>query len=481
MKNKKLIGLTALCCTSMLLFACNNNNKKPTPHGPTLYTVTFYSEGEIFDIRQAEAGDVVTPPANDPIKLDHEFIGWYTSEGDLGEKWIFETDVVEEDMSLYARFQENQIDYTVRFLLDGEVAETRTTNSRDQNDITVPQIAVGEGKSLLGFGIAAGTGAGAVDYRVGATFSYNQAVILADDNNVVDLHAIVKTGDIVRLNVGLWTRYADEACMNRVLTAFKSYADDHSVAYDFLDYHAYAPAQSNGDTYFSVDDLAPAVAADESINVVFPSGSNFNTKYAGVAGGKEVKQHESLGVQIKNAKGTATSDGNRYVTRINDDAIASAFVTWLLSDDGKVVLDPEYTPTPVAQLVLTISYYGRYISLDNAELITAEIKRYFTASSITYTNVLTDYVSEEDGPDNDTYAEHILSTSDMSIGGGKASSLNTAFTNNGFTVADKKEIGTIAGETARYYHTFNMGELTVACAAYLLSEAGQAFLATLEA
>ena len=75
MKNKKLFGLTALCCTSMLLFACNNNNKKPTPPGPTLYTVTFYSEGEIFDIRQAEAGDVVDAPASDPVKLNHDFLG----------------------------------------------------------------------------------------------------------------------------------------------------------------------------------------------------------------------------------------------------------------------------------------------------------------------------------------------------------------------------------------------------------------------
>lgn len=633
MKNKKLLGLTALCCTSMLLFACNNNNKKPTPHGPTLYTVTFISEGEIFDIRQAEAGDVVTPPASDPIKLDHEFIGWYTSESDFGEKWIFETDVVEEDMSLYARFQENQIDYTVRFLLDGEVAETRTTNSRDQNDITVPQIAVGEGKSLLGFGIAAGSGAGAVDYRVGATFSYNQAVILADDNNVVDLHAIVKTGEIARLNVGLWTRYADEACMNRVLTAFKSYADDHSVTYDFLDYTAFAPAASSGDAYFAVKDYAAGLLQDTSIGVAFPSGSNLSDQTGMSA---VIKQHVGIGVTIKNAIGTSDSTG-RYVTRLSDNTLDVAFVTWLLSDDGKVVLDPEYEPstehgeasatklvfgvwgrffseelatglvnatktyltaqgityddveavyynstdyngkaaylgaakddlsldillpvskaiakgtdsdipatfqpkfgttlnlgetdgddeglgltiggqtnrwlvalnndaitnafitfcstedgmkaldpthgeTPISQTTVTMSFYGKNISETNANKIIAEIERYFTANSIAYTDVVKDYVTGD--LDNAGYAAAISKSSDLSIGGGKASSLNTAFTNNGFTVARKENLGTIAGATERYIHTFNNGELTEAVYTYLLSTDGQAFLATLTA
>ena len=482
MKNKKLFGLTALCCTSMLLFACNNNNKKPTPPGPTLYTVTFFSEGEIFDIRQAEAGDVVDAPASDPVKLNHDFLGWYT-EQEAGVKWVFETDVVNEDMSLYAHFEASQVDYTINLLLDGEVATTKTTNSHDQNDVALTEIAVGEGKSLLGYGAVAGTTAADVDYRVDSVLTYDEVVALANDQNVVNLHAIVKTGAILRLHVALWERYADSDCANRVVGAFKAYADAHSIAYDFLDVKGFESAAS-GDPYYSVDNLVTAILDDDSLNVVFPTGGNFKDKYDAAApaeSGKTVLEHEALGVQIKNAKGTSTSDANRYVSRLTSDAVASAFMTWLLSDDGKVVLDPDYTPTPEAQMVLTISFYGRYISNTNAGKIVDEIKRYFTASDIEYTNVIKDYVTADDGPDNDSYAAAILSTSDMSIGGGAIASLNTAFETNGFTIAKKQNLGTIAGETKRYAHTFNTGELTEACLTYLLSTDGQAFLATLTA
>ena len=482
MKNKKLFGLTALCCTSMLLFACNNN-KKPQPHGPTLYTVTFYNGEEVWDIRQAEAGDVVDAPANNPTKLDHDFLGWYT-ELEAGVKWVFETDVVNNDMSLYAHFEASQIDYTVNLLLNDAVITTKTTNSHDQNDVTLSPIAVEEGKSLLGYGAAAGTTATDVDYRIDSVLTYDEIVALANDQHVVNLHAIVKTGAMLRLNVALWERYADEDCANRIIGAFKTYADVHSIAYDFLDIKEFASAASD-DPYYSVNDLAPACVQDEEINVVFPTGENFKTKYDAAAvateSTKTVLEHELLGVQIKNARGTSTSDANRYVSRLTNDAVAAAFMTWLLSDDGKVVLDPDYTPTPETQMVLTISFYGRYISDTNAGKIVDEIKRYFTASDIEYTNVIKDYVTADDGPDNDSYAAAILSTSDMSIGGGAIATLNTAFENNGFTIAKKENLGTIAEQTKRYAHTFNTGELTEACLAYLLSPTGQEFLGTLTA
>ena len=482
MKHKNLVGITALCCASMLLFACNNN-KGGKPKGPTMYTVTFYSEGEVYATQEVEEHELATKPATDPTKAEHDFVGWFTAaEG--GEEWVFTVNEVTQDTDLFAHFELGRVDFTINLIVGDQVATTLTTNSVDQTDVTLTGVNVGEGKSLLGYGRAAGTTAADVDYRVGAALPYADVVTMANSQHVVNLYAIAKVGDIIRLNVAQWERYADDACLERVVGAFKTYADDNSIAYDFLDITKFSSA-ANTDPYYSVDDLAPAVFADESLDVVFPTGGNFNTKYAAAAtaaeSDKTVLEHEALGVQIKNAKGTTASDASRYVSRLTNDAIAVSFVTWLLSDDGKLVLDPDYTPTPVAQTVLTISFFGLNISDTNAGKIVDEIKRYFTANSIEYTNVAKDYVNSETGTDNATYAAAISKSSNVSIGGGKASSLDTAFADNGFTVAHKKQLGTIAGATARYIHTFDLGTLTEACYTYLTSDAGLEFLATLTA
>ena len=536
-------------------------------------------------------------------------------------------------MSLYAHFEASQVDYTVNLLLDGAVVETKTTNSHDQTDVTLTQISVGEGKSLLGYGATAGSTAAAVDYRVGATLTYEQVVALANDQHVVNLHAVVKVGEILRLNVALWERYADETCMERVLAAFKTKADATSIAYDFLDYTVFQG--DSGEAYNRVADFAAGVAQDVSLGVAFPTGSNFSTQ---TAISSAVKEHVALGIAIENAKGETASDTSRYVTRLSDNALDIAFFNWLVSDEGKVVLnstyvpstehgeasatklilgvwgrfyaeanvadlitaietyftaqsvtyddvdvvyygtadyngkaaylgaakddlsldvllpvskaiakgtdsdidanfltkfttalnlgetdgddvglgltiggqtnrwlvtlnndaiteafvafcqteagkkalDPTYNETPEAQTTLTISFYGRYISSTNAEAIVAELERYFHAASITYTNVVEDYVIG-DSLNNAGYAQNISKDSDLSIGGGKASGLNDAFATNGFTVVRRAELGTIADQTERYIHTFNSGELTEAVYDYLLSTTGQAFLATLTA
>ena len=487
MKNKKLFGLTALCCTSMLLFACNNNNKKPTPHGPTLYTVTFYSEGEIFDIRQAEAGDVVDAPANDPVKLNHDFLGWYT-EQEAGVKWVFETDVVNDDMSLYAHFEASQIDYTVNLLLGDNVAATKTTNSHDQNDVTLTQISVGDGKSLLGYGVDAGTTANDVDYRVGATLTYEQVVALANDQHVVNLHAIVKTGEILRLNVALWERYADETCMERVLAAFKTKADVSSIDYDFLDYTVFQG--DSGEQYNRVADFAAGVAQDVSLGVAFPTGSNFSTQ---TAISSAVKDHVALGIAIENAKGETASDTSRYVTRLSNNALDVAFFNWLVSDEGKVVLNSTYVPSTehgeASATKLILGVWGRFYAEENvAGLITA-IETYFTAQSVTYDDVDVVYYGTADyngkaaylGAAKDDLSLDVLLPVSKAIAKGTDSDIDATFLtkfttalNLGETDGDDVGLGlTIGGQTNRWLVTLNNDAITEAFVTFCQTEAGK--------
>ena len=402
MKNKKLLSLSVLCCSAMMLAGCGQSAAPVDPPTPkTYYTVTFMSEGEVFDTKQAEANDVVAKPATDPTKDDYDFVGWYTQE-EGGTKWVFETDVVTKNMSLYAQFEACQVDYTVNILLNGEVVDSKITNSKDQNDVTLSGIAVSEGYSLLGYATEAGTTAKDVEYRVGDKLSYEQVVTLAGNGLTVNLNAIVKEGEILRLNVGLWDRFADENCMERILDAFEDYADENTIAYDFLDYTVFeAGTSSEHGAYWGVADYAAGVLKDTSIGFAFPVASNF-AEQAGVSA--VLKSIDALGVTIVNAKGEEPATG-RYLARLSDKALDVAFATWLLSNDGKVVLDPEYVPstehgTP-SDKEFYVGVWGRWYTEDETKHLVEEYEKYLKTTDIEYTKV--DYVYLTGSKSTDPY------------------------------------------------------------------------------
>ena len=390
-------------------------------------------------------------------------------------------------MSLYAHFEASQVDYTVNLLLDGAVVETKTTNSHDQTDVTLTQISVGEGKSLLGYGATAGSTADAVDYRVGATLTYEQVVALANDQHVVNLHAVVKVGEILRLNVALWERYADETCMERVLAAFKTKADATSIAYDFLDYTVFQG--DSGEAYNRVADFASGVAQDVSLGVAFPTGSNFSTQ---TAISSAVKEHVALGIAIENAKGETASDTSRYVTRLSDKALDVAFFNWLVSDEGKVVLNSTYVPSTehgeASATKLILGVWGRFYDEANvAGLITA-IETYFTAQSVTYDDVDVVYYGTADyngkaaylGAAKDDLSLDVLLPVSKAIAKGTDSDINadflTKFTtalNLGETDGDDVGLGlTIGGQTNRWLVTLNNDAITNAFVTFCQTEAG---------
>ena len=367
MKNKNLFTIPALALAATMLFACGKggSGKKPTP--PTTYTVTFYSEGTVFDTQEVREHELAARPTNNPQKENYEFAGWYTAE-EGGDEWIFSVNEVVEDTDLYAHFELGRVDFTINLLLDGQVVDTKTTNSEDKTDVLLTAVTVGEGKSLLGYADVAGTTAADVDYRVGATLPYEDIVELADENFVVNLHAVVKTGAILRLNVGQWERYASDANIESVMDAFKDYADENSVDYDFIDVTKFKAASSADDNW-GYAKFAENIDADKSITVVLPTNNNFKNALDG-RDATRVKEHKSLEVVIKD-----NPDGNtiRYFTRLSDDAITVAFTTWLASDDGKSALNPDYEPPkpypvePADANKLVIGVWGRYMTSELAD------------------------------------------------------------------------------------------------------------------
>ena len=488
MKNKKLLSLSILCCSSFLLFGCTTkkNDDGPTEPVETYYTVTFMNGDVVFDTKQALANDVVERPSSNPQKDDFDFVGWYT-EVTEGVKWVFETDVVTKDMTLYAHFESSQVNYSVNLLLNGEIQETKTTDSKSQNDVTLSAVAVGDGNSLLGWGIETGTTAEYVDYRVGTKLTYEEVVELADENNTVNLNAIVKEGEIVRLNIALWTRYADKDCVERVIDAFEKVV---TTKYDFIDYTAFEPAESSGDEYYSVANFASGVASDASIGVAFPTGNNFASQ-ASVA--DLVKENVSLGVAIKNAKGENDSDTSRYVARLSDNAIDVEFVNWLKSDDGKVVLNSDYVPSTehgeASSTKLVLGVWGRFLPSDTADGVVDAFKTYATSQGVSYESVSVEYYDSTNYNGKATYlgaakddlsldvllpvSKAIAKATDSDIDDTFKTKFNTAL-NLGETDGDDVGLGlTVGGSSNRWLVTLNADSLTESFVSFCQTEEGK--------
>jgi uncharacterized repeat protein (TIGR02543 family) len=92
---KKFIILTFIVLTSIFLYSCKAEDK---------VSVTLYLDGnQLGNVINLDTGDkIIVPCANiDGYTID----GWYTSldSGDTFEtKWVFEVDIVENDLELYA-------------------------------------------------------------------------------------------------------------------------------------------------------------------------------------------------------------------------------------------------------------------------------------------------------------------------------------------------------------------------------------------
>lgn len=117
MKNgwKKLI--IALLILPIVAFfpACGCSNEEGEPQlkpKDYTYTVHFYTDtDETFNIpnQYLKYGQLVVQPET-PEKYGYSFVGWYTepwvdSVDYKGRVWLFESDVVSQTMTLYARWQ----------------------------------------------------------------------------------------------------------------------------------------------------------------------------------------------------------------------------------------------------------------------------------------------------------------------------------------------------------------------------------------
>ena len=98
---KKRLGiLFSIFIMSFVLISCTKSDK---------YTVTFEPNGGSFveSIKDVEKGSKINKP-KDPSKDGHTFEQWYKEE-ELTNEWKFETDVVESDIKLYAKWTKDVV------------------------------------------------------------------------------------------------------------------------------------------------------------------------------------------------------------------------------------------------------------------------------------------------------------------------------------------------------------------------------------
>ena len=109
----------ALCC---VLVACNKQ-----------FTVTFETNGgSAVESVQVDKDGKVTKPT-DPTKEGHDFVAWYKDEA-LTDEWIFDTDTVTGDITLYAKWEQKQ---STDNGVDLTEYKGRYANKQDAEDILI--------------------------------------------------------------------------------------------------------------------------------------------------------------------------------------------------------------------------------------------------------------------------------------------------------------------------------------------------------
>jgi len=109
--------------TALVVSSCDDGNDEPKS-----FTVSFETDGGTSVADQTvTSGSKVTKPA-DPTKPGHSLVAWYKETGFTTE-WNFDSDVVNADITLYAKWEQNT--YTVTF------------NSNDGSAVAAQTVAVG--------------------------------------------------------------------------------------------------------------------------------------------------------------------------------------------------------------------------------------------------------------------------------------------------------------------------------------------------
>ena len=164
-------------------------NPTPSPSAPT-YTVTFNSQGgSAVSSQTVEEGAKASEP-EEPARTDHTFSGWYKESACINA-WVFDSDTVTADVTLYAQWTVNS--YTVTFDKNGGNTEadpkTKKVNYNEHVD-TLPTAPTRTGYTFANWNTEVGGGGDeftattpvVVDITVYAQWTVNSYTVTFDKN-----------------------------------------------------------------------------------------------------------------------------------------------------------------------------------------------------------------------------------------------------------------------------------------------------------
>ena len=95
-------AITTLCLVAVTLFAVVSCDKPE--HENKQYTLNFAGEEIDIEPQLIEYGKHATAPEN-PERESYDFGGWFIDNGTFANEWDFETDIVTQDTTLYAKWE----------------------------------------------------------------------------------------------------------------------------------------------------------------------------------------------------------------------------------------------------------------------------------------------------------------------------------------------------------------------------------------
>ena len=108
-------------------------------------SVTFIVDNEIYGISSTHINTALNGAMQaDPVKEGFDFIGWYTKEGEV----FTANTIVNNDMTVYAKFELNEDYVLVTYIIDNEIYMTLACK---KTKIIEPNISAGIGKELNGW------------------------------------------------------------------------------------------------------------------------------------------------------------------------------------------------------------------------------------------------------------------------------------------------------------------------------------------
>ena len=127
MKRVILKIISALIC-GVILIGCDSDRSESR-----LYTLNFVGEEIALEPQSIAHGNHATAPEN-PERENFRFGGWFTDNGAFANEWDFETNIVTQDTTLYAKWEEISLKGTkwkLAGIVDTETGDLKELEPKD--------------------------------------------------------------------------------------------------------------------------------------------------------------------------------------------------------------------------------------------------------------------------------------------------------------------------------------------------------------